>query len=157
MNGTDIAKAYTVSIRFLAPRARSIHEIKQHLLKKGFNDTVILETITKLEQEKLLNDREFAAMFVEQRERFNPKSRFALSFELKKKGIDKAVIEESLMEIDEFTSAWNAVMPKLQIWQGYDDDKFMKKVMNHLKNRGFSYQVSRTTFEKACELRKKEL
>ncbi len=152
----DISKAYNISIRFLAPRARSVHEIKQHLIKKGFDDTIVFETVTKLKQEKLLNDREFAAMFVEQRECFNPKSRFALSFELKKKGIDEAVIEEALMEIDEFTSAWNAVLSKLKVWQGYDNDKFKKKVMNYLKNRGFGYEVSRTTFEKACELKKKE-
>ncbi len=149
MSSTDISKAYNICMRLLAPRARSVHEVAQHLMKKGFDNSVITDIITKLKQESLLNDREFAAMFVEQRERFNPKSRFALSYELKKKGIEETLIEEALMEIDEFRSAWNAVEPKIKIWQGYDNEKFKKKLMNHLKNRGFGYEVSRNTLEQA--------
>ncbi|SLM28249.1 Regulatory protein recX [Desulfamplus magnetovallimortis] len=149
----EIAKAYNICIRLLAPRARSIYEVKEHLRKKQFDETLILDIIEKLEHEKLLNDREFAAMFVEQRERFNPKSKFALSYELKKKGIDECLIEECLMEIDEFASAWNAISSRVPLWQGYEDDKFKKKVMNYLKNRGFGYEVSISTLEKALESR----
>lgn len=148
MSGKNIANAYQSSIRYLAPRARSVHEIRQYLTKKGFGDEDIKNTIAKLEKEKLLNDREFAVMFVEQRERFKPKSKFALAFELKQKGITDDTIETCIMDIDEYSSAWSALQPKLKMWQSYDYEKFKKKVMNYLKNRGFSYEVSLSTFNK---------
>ncbi|MBF0201289.1 MAG: RecX family transcriptional regulator [Desulfamplus sp.] len=123
--------------------------MEAYLLKKGIDQNTALNTIKRLEDEKLLDDRAFAAQFVEQRERFNPKSKFALKYELKKKGIDTYTIDERLMDIDEFVSAWNGIEPKIRMWQGYDDDKFRKKVMNFLKNRGFGYEVSAITLERA--------
>ena len=147
----EIAKAYPLAIRFLAPRARSIHEMRNYLKKKGFHETVIDGMIQRLEAEKLLNDLEFAALFIEQRERFNPKSHYALTFELKNKGIDETIIQKLLEGIDEFESAWRAVQPKLRLWNTYDEEKFKKKIMNYLRNRGFSYSVCITTFEKALK------
>ena len=148
-HSTEISRAYPLAIRFLAPRARSIREMQDYLKKKGFHGAVIDGMIQRLEGEKLLNDLEFAALFIEQRERFNPKSHYALAFELKKKGIDETIIQKSLEGIDEFESAWRAVQPKLRLWNSYDGEKFKKKIMNYLRNRGFSYSVCITTFEKA--------
>ncbi|MBF0199717.1 MAG: regulatory protein RecX [Desulfamplus sp.] len=152
-SGINSAHAYNLSIGFLAPRARSVNEMREYLVKKGFDENILVDTINRLIREKLLDDRAFAAQFVEHRERLNPKSRFALKFELKKKGIDSTIIEESLVDIDEFRSAWHGVESKLRTWQSCDDDKFKKKVMNFLKNRGFGYEVSISTFEKAYEKR----
>ena len=67
------SKAYNQAIRFLATRARSIMETENNLKKKGFNPELIDQTISRLKQEKLLDDREFADLFVESRERFCPK------------------------------------------------------------------------------------
>ncbi|MBF0413619.1 MAG: regulatory protein RecX [Desulfamplus sp.] len=141
-------KSYQSAIRYLAPRARSVHEIRQYLAKKGFDEEVIETTIEKLEQDNLLNDYEFASMFVEQRERFKPKSKFALAFELKKKGVEADIIESCVMDIDENESAFSAVQPKIKLWQSYDDERLKKKVMNYLRNRGFSYEVCISTFKR---------
>ena len=146
MNEKEILKAYQLSIRYLAPRARSVHEMRLYLEKKGFSQEAIDNTVIKLEKENLLNDKEFAAMFVEQRERFKPKSKFAIGYELRQKGIGVDTIESCVMDIDEYASALSAVKNKIKLWHSYDDDKFKNKIMNYLKNRGFSYEVSIATF-----------
>lgn len=148
MNEKEWLRAYQAAIRYLALRARSVDEMRKYLDKKGFDEQIIDAAIAKLEQDNLLNDHEFASMFVDQRERFKPKSKFALAFELKKKGVEADIIESCLIDIDEYQSALSAIEPKIKLWQGYDGEKFKKKVMNYLRNRGFSYEVCISTFNK---------
>ncbi|MBF0258820.1 MAG: RecX family transcriptional regulator [Desulfamplus sp.] len=119
-------------------------------MKKGFGDEDIQNTLSRLKSENLINDRVFASMFVEQREKFKPKSKFALAFELRQKGIETEIIEASIINIDEYASALSALEPKLKLWQGYDDEKLKKKIISYLKNRGFSYEVSLSTFNHVC-------
>lgn len=152
MNSQNIANAYQACIRYLAPRARSVHEIRQYLKKKGFNEHDIEQTTAKLEQENLLNDKDFATMFVEQRERFKPRSKLALSFELKQKGISADIIDACMVNIDEYASAWSAIQPKLKLWKNYDDEKLKKKVMNYLNYRGFNYAICISTFSRILNL-----
>ena len=143
---SDCSKAYNQAIRFLATRARSIMETEANLKKKGFDPQVIDQTVSTLKQERLLDDRDFAAQFVESREQFRPKSRFALKYELRKKGISDTIIQEALEAVDDFEAARRAVKSKLGQWQNLDRETFKKKVMNHLRNRGFGYEVSISTY-----------
>ncbi|MCP4114943.1 MAG: regulatory protein RecX [Desulfobacteraceae bacterium] len=143
---SDCSKAYNQAIRFLAPRARSIMETEANLKKKGFDPQVIELTVSTLKQERLLDDREFAALFVENRERFRPKSRFALKYELRQKGISDTIIQEALESVDDFEAARRAVKTKLGQWRHLDRETFKKKMMNYLRNRGFGYEVSISTY-----------
>ncbi len=144
----QLSKAYNNCLRFLSPRARSVKEIIDYLKKKKVTSATIDKTIQRLLKEHLLDDKIFADMFVENRERFRPRSKFALSFELKQKGIEQDIIDDAVKDIDELKSAWSAVKPKLSLWQNFDSTKFRKKIFNYLKNRGFSYDISDVTCEK---------
>ncbi len=147
----QLSKAYNNCLRFLSPRARSVKEIIDYLKKKKFSSATIDKTIQRLLREHLLDDKIFADMFVENREKFRPRSKFALSFELKQKGIDEHIIDEAVKDIDELKSAWSAVKPKLCLWQNFDSTKFKKKIFGYLKNRGFSYDISAVTCEKCSK------
>ncbi len=146
----QLNKAYNNCIRFLVPRPRSIRETKNYLRKKNFPDSIIEKTINKLIKEDLLNDKTFACMFVENREKFRPRSKFALICELKAKGIDENIIDNAIKNIDEMKSAIAAIEPKLRIWQNYSNKDLSKKIFNFLKNRGFSYEISSSVCEQYC-------
>jgi regulatory protein len=118
-------------------------------MKKEISPQVIDETLRKLMEENLLDDVAFTRMFVESRERHKPKSRFALTYELRNKGIQGAIIEKALEALDEDASAWNAVQPRLRTWQRLAPDKFKKKMFNYLQYRGFGYEISLSTWNKA--------
>ncbi len=143
-----LTKALNISYRYLGHRARSIKEIQDHLGRKGYDSTIIDSVITTLTKENLLDDKAFAGAFVENRQRFKPRSRFALGYELKQKGISDAVIDETIRDIDDYGSAWNAVTLKAGLWKRLDRKAYQKKVMNLLKNRGFNYEVARSVFFK---------
>jgi len=146
---TSPAKAYNICLRFLAPRPRSVAEMRRHLMKKEISVPVIDETLQKLMEDKLLDDVAFARMFVESRERQKPRSKFALTYELRQKGIKEGIIDMSLEDIDEEVSAWNAVHPRLRTWQGMAPEKFKKKLFNYLQYRGFGYEISLSAWNRA--------
>ena len=150
-NRTEITldQAYNICLRFLAPRPRSVAEMQRHLVKKEMSAQVVDETLQKLMENNLLDDVTFARMFVESRERHKPRSRFALTCELRHKGIKGAIIEKALKGLDEEASAWNAVQPRLRTWQRLAPDKFKKKLFNYLQYRGFGYEISLSTWHKA--------
>jgi regulatory protein len=141
----NLARAYNQAVRFLAPRARSTMETRNNLIKKGFDPKTIDETLARLTREGLLNDAEFAALFVESRERFRPRSRFAIGYELRQKGVDKAAIEHALANVDDEDAALRAVKSKLNQWQNLDASDLKKKIMGFLRNRGFSHGISIST------------
>jgi regulatory protein len=140
--------AYNISIKYLAARARSMKEVRDNLFNKKISSETILKTIEVLEEESLIDDRIFAKEFVATREKVRPKSKFALRYELRKKGISDSIIEYALKDIDENKSALAAVKPKLSIWITLDIKIMQKKMMNFLKNRGFNWETSLYVFNK---------
>ncbi|GAB6144935.1 regulatory protein RecX [Desulfocicer niacini] len=140
------ARTYDICLRFLAPRPRSVAEMQRHLTKKEIPPGLMDLTLEKLMNENLLNDEEFARMFVESRERHKPRSRFALGCELRQKGIEENIIDQILEGMDEQTSAWNAVRSRLRSWQHLDMESLRKKVFNYLRYRGFGYEISLNTW-----------
>lgn len=143
--------AYGKSLRFLAPRARSIEEMRCYLTKKGIPDSILESTLSRLVDEGLLDDAEFAGMFVRSRERTKPRSKFALTCELRQKGVSDAIITSTLESVDEYASAWNAVSRRIPGWRRFEKDTFKKKLFNYLQYRGFSYEIIQGTWERACE------
>lgn len=56
--------AYYISLKYLDIRPRSKKEINDYLIKKGFDNLVIVDVITKLEKQGYLNDLAFGRMFL---------------------------------------------------------------------------------------------
>lgn len=138
----EVDKAYNQAIRFLGFRPRSQAEIERYLQDKGYAPEVVSPIIERLRQEQYLDDEAFARFWLENRERFRPRGRQALRFELKQKGLDHDVIETTLAGVDEEESAWAAVEGKLYRWKDVEEQEFKQKVMAFLSRRGFNYEVA---------------
>jgi len=147
-NSKEIIKAYNLSLNFLATRSRSIKEIEGNLRKKKFNDEIISKIILLLEDKGFVDDYKFALEFVTTREKIRPKSKFALRYELRKKGISDLIIDKAVCDIDEYQSALAAIDKKLSTWLHLDKQKIKTKMMNFLKNRGFNWEICIATYEK---------
>jgi regulatory protein len=143
-------QAYEDSIRILKARIKSTHELKFRLKGKEYPENIIEKAVQRLQEENYLNDMEFARIWTDNRVRFSPRSRYALSFELKQKGISEEIIDKILKKTDDSILAWNAIRKKIYHWKDLEDETFRHKVLNLLKNRGFNYDVSLDAFEKAC-------
>lgn len=84
--------AYQQSLLYLSYRARSEKEIRQNLRKHEVSVDVIEETLERLRKAGLANDNEFAQTWVENRSTFRPRSKQALSIELRQKELDNETI-----------------------------------------------------------------
>jgi len=148
----ETTKAYHRAIFYLGFRSRSQSEMEKYLRDKDYSEHAIARTIDRLKQEEYLNDDEFAQSWVENRERFKPRSRRALRYELRRKGVSDSAIDNALDDLDEEDSAWRAIEGKLRQWQKLDEPDFRKKAMGYLSRRGFNYSTARQAVDRAWEL-----
>ncbi len=136
------AKALNTAVRYLAPRARSVDEIKQYLARKNFDEACIDQAVQILIERHYLDDLKFARLFVDSRARHNPKSTFLLSRELKSKGISRDIIHKALDGLDDQVLAMAAVNRKIKLWRNIPDrEAVRKKCFNYLRYRGFAYHI----------------
>lgn len=141
--------AFHQSLRYVGMRPRSEREVVTYLRRKGYADEVIEEVTGKLGRLGYVDDEAFARFWVENRNRFRPRSKRALAYELRQKGVEREDIDTALEPQDDEAAAWDAVQPKLDRWAALPLDEFQKKLLGFLARRGFSYGVGRAVFERA--------
>lgn len=140
-------KAKQNALGLVSLRPRSEHEVRAHLQRKSFEDVAVDHAVAYLQKFDLLDDVAFANYWVEQRETFRPRSRFALSHELRQKGISRDVIEGALEQVDESAAARRAAEKQAHRWAGLPEHEYKKKMAGFLQRRGFSYEVIREVLE----------
>ncbi len=142
-------QAYQQALNYLSARARSQQEISQYLQEKGIAPEEVTATLAQLKQDNYLDDEAFARDWVENRNRFRPRSSSVLRQELRQKGIEAEIIDLVLADLDEQFGAWSALEPKLRQWQKLDERSFQSKATAFLHRRGFGYTTARRTCERA--------
>jgi regulatory protein len=132
------------AVSFLSFRPRTAREVRQNLEKHGVSADAIEQVIARLERNGLLNDREFARLWIENRSEFRPRGRRALEFELRSRGVADKVITEVLAESldDEEMLAYEAAQKYTRKLSGLEDAEFRRKLGGFLARRGFDYEVT---------------
>ena len=134
--------AFGKTMRFLGYRARSVQEVRENLQKHEIPEAVIEEVIKRLQETNLLNDQQFAQAWVENRNTFRPRSRRALAMELRHKGLDDEVVQDTLNNnVDENALALEAARKYVRKVQQLEWPDFRQKLGGFLGRRGFSYGV----------------
>jgi regulatory protein len=143
----DMEKAVRMAVRYLGIRPRSIQEMTRYLEKKNQDHAIISKVIALLKQYRYLDDETFARLFIENRKTQNPKSRFALTYELKQKGICNRIIFDLLNDYDDHSMACRALTGKFRQWRLLEPDVRRHKALSYLRYRGFGYEVSQYAWE----------
>jgi regulatory protein len=86
------------ALRFLEARPRSVAEVRRRLTSAGYRAELVEAAIARLEGLGVLDDEAFTAAWVESRDRAKPRGERALRDELRRKGVDRALIDEALTE-----------------------------------------------------------
>jgi regulatory protein len=145
----EAQRAYHAALRLLGYRPRSQAEIEQRLGQKGYTAAAIAAALRRLRLKQYVDDEAFARHWLDQRNRFHPRGRRALGYELRQKGVDRDTIDRVLSDVDEATSAWHAIEAKLHRWQGLEQSAVQKKIIGFLHRRGFTYETARLVCERA--------
>jgi regulatory protein len=139
-----VEKAKQSAYRYLSYRPRSTAEVRENLLKKEYDETIVEQVLTRLTELNLLNDQEFARFWIEQRETFKPRSQMALRQELYQKGISREIIDAAVAGVDELAAAQKAAENKAQRWIQLPKETFFTKMSGFLQRRGFDYAITKT-------------
>jgi regulatory protein len=137
----EVERAYERALNFLSYRPRSEAEVRRNLRKKDVEDEVVEMVVERLTRAGLLDDREFARYWVENRKEFNPRGARALRHELRGKGISNSIITDTLADLNEQSAARQVAerrAPRLAHLEPHD---FRRKLGAYMARRGFSYAV----------------
>jgi regulatory protein len=130
------------ALHFLSYRPRSSQEVRQNLTKRGCDESLVEQTIRRLQHDELLNDETFARAWVENRNTFRPRSKSALRMELRRKGLSDEIIQSVLDEIDDESSlAREAARKQAHRYANQEWQVFRQKLGGFLARRGFSYST----------------
>ena len=156
MDDKITARARNNAYALLRQRPRSIHEIRNRLKLKGYDEAVTEEVVEALKKAGDLDDQKFARLWVESRMHMNPAGDVVLKFELREKGINDSVIEATLSEkadkYDEYEVAFNMAKEQFERLKKLDRKKAMKRVYDFLLRRGFKYDNIRRVIENLTRL-----
>jgi regulatory protein len=141
------------AIRYLGYRPRSEYEVRQRLQRRGFDSNCIKKVITSLKEQGHIDDASFARFWKENRQDFSPRSRRLTRMELQHKGIDNELIERIISEVDDNDSAYRAALIKARRLSTSDYQLFRRRLGEHLKRKGFGYEVIKETIDRVWQER----
>ena len=131
------AKIVNRAYKILHYRQRSVKEMRDRLLKIGYEVEFVDAVINEMVADSTLDDERFARAFVNDHTSLKPKGNRYILNELTKKGISKETIERLLRDRDEKQMVSEYIKHKarnLNIHTRKDRQKLLRRLLN----RGFS-------------------
>ncbi|OBB25131.1 recombination regulator RecX [Mycolicibacterium peregrinum] len=141
-------QAKNVCLRLLTVRARTRAELIEQLTKRGYEEDLSAKVLNRLTEVGLIDDEDFAEQWVRSRHANSGKGKRALAVELRKKGVDKEVIDAALADLDpaaERQRAEQLVRDKLrrERLDGDDGDvKVTRRLVGMLARRGYNQSMA---------------
>ncbi len=138
------------ALHFLAHRPRSRAEVRRRLLQRRPNRPersaeVVDRVLARLERMHLLDDRAFAEYWAEQRERFSPRAAYAVTQELRQRGVDRDTADAAVDPERDTARALEAGRARARGMTALDYPTFRTRLGAFLQRRGFGYGVVRET------------
>ncbi|OXZ32235.1 regulatory protein RecX [Finegoldia magna] len=148
LNISKFGEAFEISLNFLSYKLRTEKEIITKLKSKKFSTEIIDEVITKLKNLDLLDDYNYAKIFINDKINLANYSKRRIINDLYQKGIDKRIYEDYLEEVFgynmELDKATQIVETKINIWkEKYEGYELRNKIVTFLLQKGFSYDVAK--------------
>lgn len=116
MSVSEFYKAKAAAFKFLSLRSRSVFEVRQRLLQKGYDAATTCEVIERLQELKYLDDEAFALKMAEDLVSAKGCGSHYIADKLKKKGIQSETVRQAIdvafSEIDEKERARELVLRK---------------------------------------------
>lgn len=136
--------AQAIVYRQLTASAKSRHQLARKLVERNIPEDVAEAVLDRFQEVRLINDAEFADMWVRSRAQSRKLARGALRRELADKGIDQetaAAALEQLSDADEETAARILVERKIRPGTNLSDraerDKATRRLASMLARKGY--------------------
>ena len=139
------ARATEAAWALLAYRARTRSELRQRLLRKGYGVEAVDAVLERLTALGYLDDAAFARALVSARQR-GPSARgsFALRAELRRRGVQGAIAEDSVALADDSAAVQTAAAKRARALSGLPYPDFRRRLFAFLQRRGFDRELAQS-------------
>jgi len=144
-------KAYLRALKLLSYRPRSEAEVRKKLEQHSVPESMIVEVLERLRRSGLIDDARFARDWTENRSEFRPRSRRALTIEMRQRGVDNDAITQAVTGLDDESLAYQAAMKYCRRLNGLEWQDFRQKLIGFLARRGFSYGIAAPVVRRVWE------
>ncbi|MPY61322.1 recombination regulator RecX [Streptomyces spongiae] len=152
--GDPAEQARAICLRLLTGTPRTRKQLADALRKREIPEDVADEVLSRFEEVGLINDSAFADAWVESRHHGRGLARRALARELRTKGVDSALIDEAVAQLDseqEEATARELVDRKLRSTRGLDRDKRLRRLAGMLARKGYPEGLALRVVRQALE------
>ncbi|MFJ6887732.1 recombination regulator RecX [Streptomyces californicus] len=149
-----VEQARGICLRLLTGTPRTRKQLADALRKREIPDEAAEEVLSRFEDVGLIDDAAFAGTWVESRHHGRGLARRALVRELRTKGVDSAVIDEAVGQLDadqEEETARELVARKLRSTRGLDRDKRLRRLAGMLARKGYGEGMALRVVRQALE------
>ncbi|MFF8957261.1 recombination regulator RecX [Streptomyces sp. NPDC014894] len=147
-------RARAICLRLLTGTPRTRRQLADALHKREIPDEIAEEVLSRFEDVGLINDAAFADAWVESRHHGRGLARRALARELRTKGVDPALIDEAVGQLDsdrEEETARELVARRLRSTRGLDRDRRVRRLAGMLARKGYGEGVALRVVRRALE------
>ncbi|MFE3327246.1 recombination regulator RecX [Streptomyces sp. NPDC059176] len=149
-----VERARAICLRLLTGTPRTRKQLADALRTRDVPDEVAEEVLSRFEDVGLVDDAAFADAWVESRHHGRGLARRALARELRTKGVDAALIDEAVAQLDsdqEEQTARELVARKLRATRGLDRDRRLRRMASMLARKGYPEGMALRVVRRALE------
>lgn len=148
-------EAQSTALNYVSYRPRSSREVFEHLTRKRFSKELAESVVGHFQSVSLINNLEFARMYVRDKIRRKPTGTALLRRVLAAKGIPSPIIEQVLSEIiceeDQKEAARELASKRIRLTKRsmgkLDQMKQKQRLMGYLLRHGFSNEIVQKTIQ----------
>ncbi len=145
----EVKKAKGIAAKLLSYKMYTCKEVYQKLIQKGVSEEVAELTVSEFCSAGILDDAEYARMYIHDAVCITMKGLYRIKQELIKKGIAASVVERAVDETEVDASAQLYEYAQLKFGNKvFLDWKEVEKAKAHLVRRGFGISDINKCFEK---------
>jgi len=137
--------ARTVLLRKLTAAPRTRAQLRDDLVGRGIPEDVADRVLDRFTDVGLIDDGAYARLWVESRHRSRGSARSVLRQELRHKGVDAALVEDALADLDadsERARAAELVRVKARSLSRLEPQARVRRLVGMLQRRGYSSSVA---------------
>lgn len=144
---TEKAQAVDKALTHISASPKTRKQIKDYLAKKGYVETVIDYVLERLDYYGYADDRQYCRMYAES---VSGKSKKAIEVELLKRGVEKAVIEEELKDLEDDEDDVLTLLKKYLRGKELSKENIYKGC-RYLISKGYDYDTVKSASERIDE------
>lgn len=137
--------AFSKAFKYLNTALKTKKQMRDYLKKKGYDDSVVNNVITKLQEYNYIDDKGYAESYVNAYK--NKYGKSMLVCKLLSKGVAKNIIEEVLEDFESEDNVIDKLLAK-KINNKQLSDELVAKCIRFLSSRGFNYEEISSAIKK---------